>query len=199
MLPHFDVTEQNYSSSPKWDDWRPYSSPQCAQLFSCLHFFSFFKLERRTSRDTSFLMSKLNETLSIHCQRGMKSKLNVQNKCRNKDIEMKKKKKDGSTLQNQTKNLVCLAKKKVVHSFPCQQDHTQPLPQTVSQITEPAVFTLIFYLYVCTDVRYWRGGVPINLWSPTPQVYKLCIVLDMDSYSEKGLVIKEDYLIRLEG
>lgn len=67
-----------------------------------------------------------------------------------------------------TKNVVCLAKKKTAHSFPCKQDHTHTSTPTLSQITEPAVFTLIFYLYVCTDVRYWSGGgVPINLWSPT--------------------------------
>lgn len=53
-----------------------------------------------------------------------------------------------------TKNVVLLAKKKT---------------PTLSQITEPAVFTLIFYLYACTDVHYWSGGVPINLWSLTPR------------------------------
>lgn len=28
----------------------------------------------------------------------------------------------------------------------------------------------ILFTCVCTDVRYWRGGVPINLWSLTPQI-----------------------------
>lgn len=44
-------------------------------------------------------------------------------------------------------------------------------PPPLSQITEPAVFTLIFYSYTCTDVHFWRGGVPINRWSTTSLIY----------------------------
>lgn len=69
-------------------------------------------------------------------------------------------------MQKKTKTVVCLAKKKPPHSLPCKQDCTH-----CSQITEPAVFTLIFYSYVCTGVHYWRGGVSTNLWSPTPLIY----------------------------
>lgn len=54
---------------------------------------------------------------------------------------------------------MCPAKKKTAHMQ--TRSHTHISPSATSQITEPAVFTFMFYLYVC----YWRGGVPISLWS----------------------------------
>lgn len=73
---------------------------------------------------------------------------------------------------------------------------THTSPPTVSQITKPAVFTLIFYLYMCTDVRYWGGRVPINLWSPTPQIYCgwFLSLLRMLWIQQHGLKTTKDYL-----
>lgn len=72
------------------------------------------------------------------------------------------KKIDNNTVWNQTKN-VSSKEKNCSHANKITQTHISP--PSASQITEPAVFTFVFYLYVCTDVCYWRGGVPINLWS----------------------------------
>lgn len=75
-------------------------------------------------------------------------------------------------MQDKTfKRSLCQGKKKNVHLLPCKRSHAHASPPTASQTTEPAAFALMFYSYACTDVRYWRGGVPINLWIQTPHIY----------------------------
>lgn len=83
----------------------------------------------------------------------------AQHKYRNHDTEKK-----WTIIQCGIKLKMCPAKKKnCSHANKITQTHISP--PSASQITEPAVFTFVFYLYVCTDVCYWRGGVPINLRS----------------------------------
>lgn len=97
--------------------------------------------------------------------------LNAQHNCRKNDIEMTFK--SDSTVQNQTKNVVCLTKKKTSHSFKKKKKHhTYFSPVFITDHRVGSVhFNIQFYLYVCTDVRYWRDGVPINLCNLTPHIY----------------------------
>lgn len=77
--------------------------------------------------------------------------LNAQHNCRKNDIEMTFK--SDSTVQNQTKNVVCLTKKKTSHSFKKKKNTTHTSPPSSSQITESAVFTLIFsFIYTCVQM-----------------------------------------------
>lgn len=87
------------------------------------------------------------------------------------------------------------------HSFPCKKNPPHILLPHLYHRSESASVYLIFtFIYtLCTDVRYWRGGVHINLCNLIPH---LKVTMDMfytdaACYSYNNLAWKSQMIIEL--
>lgn len=88
-----------------------------------------------------------------------------------------------------TKNVVCLAKKKTAHSFPCKQDHTHFYPHSITDHRAGSVhFNILFIrMYRCALLeRWWCAHQPVESHISKSTMASLCHCYACSDYSDMG-------------